>query len=206
VIGKLGYSNQWVYEKPASFLYLGLSAQKMAFSTLETGNFTTQFSSESFMLPSLEYFVRVARLASPESGGSLADLAFWSRYSLGGALRKGALSPHSGGLSDSSNTSSLLIGELRAAVGFSFERWDHFIPYIFGGGLAFGYRHSAPVDGAEAKATGFGYEASAGFHLPGLFVSRLAAYLEGRYAHVSQSSTPLLRSGAALSAGVGFTL
>ena len=204
-ISTFSYSNQWIFERTGSFLYLTVNRAQLQQSSLRIDRFESSFGDSSFYFPSIEYFTRVTDFANLEGKSFLRYFSLWARYGFGAAIRSGTLSNTEFALT-SSESATLLGLNTRLGLNLAFERFGWFRPFLGTELFAFFYRHSASLSGAEIQGIEPMTSLVLGAHFPLFFEGRGSLFIEGRRDISLAAPNRILAQGfnADLGAGLSF--
>jgi len=178
VIGNLPYSNQWVYERSSSFLYLNYDSETLASGTINVSHFQTQYSSPRFNLLSLDFFSRILTLADPLGSSFLRKFSFWGRYKVGFGIAEGSLVDLTGAINLPAEKSSLLVLEGGVALTLVYD-WSEWVqPFIGVNFKPYYFRNTSSMTTAETEGSANLYGPSIGVHLPVLFSHKGSLFAE----------------------------
>lgn len=205
VIGNLPYTNQWVYERSSSYLYLNFDSATLASRNINVSHFQTQFPSNRFNLLSLDFHSRLFSLAEPLGTSFFRRFSFWGRYKLGFGLVDGALFDITQGTSMPADRSSLLVLQGGVGLEFAYDWSDWVQPYIGLNFKPYYYRNTSSMSSAEAEGNNSVYGPSVGVHLPVLFAHKGSLFAELHEDLVTQGSTQIFAKELAGDFGVGLS-
>jgi hypothetical protein len=201
----LPYSNQWVYERAGSFLYLSRQSETLATSTMTIGAYRSDFGSAQFSYPAVDFFGRILSLASPESDSIGRDFSIWGRYSLGFANRSAPLSNTQTGIDSNLERSSLLIFSSRISAVLAYDHWTWFKPYFGFEANPYYFRNTATLSGAEKQGENWTYGPVLGAHIPLLFENRASLLAEFRSSKAPDSSGQIMGNDTHFAFGAGLS-
>lgn len=205
VVGSLPYTNQWISEKTASYLYLSYNSSQMSSRNVTVGQYVSDFGSAGYAFPTIDFFTNFVSLAGPESRSLARDFSFWGRYSLGFADRSGQLSATQTPINGSVENVSLLVFSARVGALLGYERWNWFRPYA---GLEidpYFFRNTSGISGAEQQGENFSYGPVVGAHFPVLLSGHASLLAEFRRTIAASGSGQLFSSANNYTAGMGLT-
>jgi hypothetical protein len=201
----LPYSNQWVYERAGSFLYLSYQSETLATPTMAIGSYRSDFGSAQFSYPAVDFFGHILSLAPPESDSIRRDFSIWGRYSLGFANRTASLNNTQTEIDSNLERSSLLIFSSRVSALLSFDHWTWLKPYFGIEANPYYFRNTATLSGAEKQGENWTYGPVLGAHIPILFENRGSLMAEWRSSKAPDGSGQILGSGTHFAFGAGLS-
>jgi hypothetical protein len=203
IVGTFPYSNQWIFERTSSFLYISANRTPLISSTFTNTHYQTNFDSKNFDSLSIDYFSRFFGLAKAESPSFLRNFSFWGRYSLGFGARQGQLSDSNVQLSSIERGTMMAISS-RFGLLLCLDSIAWIKPYIGIEISPYFFRQSADLSGAEVQGSSFLYGPAFGVHLPLFFENRASIYGEIRSQLAAQNSGQIFSDNINGDLGVGF--
>jgi hypothetical protein len=162
-------STQWVSEKTGSFLYLTAARTSLQNSVIQVGDYSSNYSANSFSIPAVDYFTRFFTLQSIESKTLLSQISIWGRFGVGLTVQSGQVSSIQGDINSSAENSSLLIFQGKLGVLAGWDRFQWMKPYLGLQVIPYYFRNSSQISAAEQEGENFCYGPVMGTHLPLFF-------------------------------------
>jgi hypothetical protein len=204
VVG-LPYSNQWISERIASYIYVSYNSAQMNSQSIAVGPYVSNFGSTGYSFPTIDYFNDIVSLAGPESRSFLRDFALTGRYSLGFADRTGQANNTQTPIDSSVENVSLLIFSARVGALLTYEHLSWFRPYAGIEIDPYFFRNTSDLSGAEQQGENFGYGPVVGAHFPVLFGGRASVLAEFHKTLAASGSGQIFSDSTNYTAGMGLT-
>ena len=203
-VGSLPQSNQWLYDRTSAFVYLGYDSLVLNNPTLKFNHFTTDVGAPQFNFISLDSFMRLWSLASPERTSIFGKFAFWGQFSLGFGSRNGSLYDQDIETSLPAETSTLstLFGKAGLQLVYDYPTWIK--PYLGMSMSWYGYMHNSSMSGASAQGSGTFYGPAAGLHLLLGFLGRISIYGEVQKILAQPGDNQIFADSTNFNGGIGF--
>jgi hypothetical protein len=205
LVGSLPSSNQWLYDRPSSFIYLGFDNLVLKSPSLQIDHFTSNLGSPHFNFFSLASFMRLFSLAPPENNSIFGQFSFWGQFSVGLGSRDGSLYDNSMGTALPAESSNVLALFGSVGVQFVYDYLNFFKPYVGMSTTWYGYRHSSSMSGAVSQGGGDYYGPTLGAHIPLTFLGRFSIFGEVQKILTTPGDGQIFAESTNFNGGLGFT-
>jgi hypothetical protein len=204
-VGSLPSSNQWLYDRTSAFIYLSYNSLVLKSSALNVGHFTSNLGGSDFKYLSIDSFMRLFNLASPEGPSLFGRFAIWGEISVGLGTRDGDLYDNDLHSALPSETSTLTTFFGKAGLQLVYDRLTWLKPYIGVSSTWYAFRNSSSMSGAVAEGGSSVYAPVAGVHIPITFMGNVSAYGEVQRVNAQGQSGQLFANSTAFDGGFGFS-